>query len=75
MAEPTNLHDDFCPKSRFRFADCTCGGDVGESCAQIVRDASDRFAEEMKRIHQQQWARNHGFGRAALARQGGRNDE
>jgi len=45
---PTKLpdHDDFCPKSRFWSAECTCGGDS----RQIVREAVEGFRSDLKRI-------------------------
>ena len=49
-------HDDFCQKSRFWSAECTCGGDVRE----IVREATEGFRRDVARI----------MGRATQARRG-----
>lgn len=61
-----SLHDDFCAKTRFWSALCTCGGDQGESYRAIVKQTSDDFLRRLDEIRVER-------GRAALAQQGGRN--
>lgn len=44
------LHDDFCAKARFRCAECTCGGDEGQSYRAIVDAVNRPTEDEMRRI-------------------------
>lgn len=55
-----SLHDDFCAKTRFWSALCTCGGDEGQSIRAIVKQTGDDFLRRLDEIRVER-------GRAALS--------
>ena len=47
----SNLHDDFCAKTRFINAQCTCGGDEGLSYKQIVYETNKATEDAMRKLN------------------------